>query len=129
MKKELDENQSMRLVELGVPKGRATVSVMLTSVDNGCEQRYCMPIFTYTDVMELLPKEIKVKVTDRYQEEKDDTYFLVTEWYRRWVVYYREASSHCPRHAVKIERPELLDCLYELAVWCLEKGHIKTDSL
>lgn len=53
MKRSLTKEQSARLIEQGVPREKASTVEQIPDYDN--------PIFTLTDILEILPKEIKIE--------------------------------------------------------------------
>lgn len=119
MKNQLTKQQSQHLLELGVPREKMTQLV---------EHKGLIPIvertFRLTDLLEILPKEIK----PNKGWQKADYYELVITHTKEdeWDVNYY--SWNCEEFLSNIpETHELIDALYELTVWCLENGHLKFD--
>lgn len=111
MKTQLTKEQSLHLIELGVLKEKAS-DESWTSYTPACVGfRY--PIFTLTDILEILPKEIV------YQELK---YQIRIEWDDEWYADYVEDGYNS---VITAKSEELIDALYELCVWCLENKYIK----
>lgn len=117
MKTKLTTEQSAHLIELGVPREKASLILPIASyeiedilVTNG------KPIFTLTNLLEILPKDI---YTDR------DYPFRIESWFVEcavvWDIQYVGIAESF------IQNKELIDALYELVVWCIENGHLKFD--
>ena len=112
MKTQLTAEQSAKLIELGVSPERASkIKVEVKESSRGCPNIYCSevkrPIFTLADILDILPKE---NVGSNLGMEYD------CEFKQWWVGYnLRHLES----------APELIDALYSLLVWCLEKGYVK----
>ncbi len=130
MKSLLTAEESAKLIELGVSPERASG----TCIDfNGAGRyayvcgeeaqlvRYCVNghfyveecrIFTLADILDILPKEI-------------EDYHLSIESFKEthYVAYIRDSNDdYLIPHK---DAPELIDALYSLLVWCLEKGYVK----
>ena len=116
MKTELTEEQSKHLIDLGVPKEKAS------EVENGGagnEVDKYIYTFTLTDILDILPKEI---------EYKGDIYYFRLDW-RRTIQYDVEYIS---LEGIYLDSnfshaDELIDALYELLCWVIENGHLKFD--
>lgn len=51
-------------------------------------------------------------------------YHLQIEGYSNWYVGYFNSMSE--DYATEVEnKPELIDALYELLLWCVDKGYIR----
>lgn len=139
MKTTLSIEQSARLIELGVDANKASM-VSWKQTENwqrksvlgdkehlqlkpfqpmvmGFERFDCKDIFTLTDILSILPKEI-------YSEERDLSYFLTM------VMPPHKCQAYYHRYSPKgfgpiMKAPELIDSLYQLLIWCLEQGHCK----
>lgn len=129
MKTELTTEQSAHLIELGVPKE------MASEVENGGagnEVDKYIYTFTLTDLLEILPKEIKIPVMDEILEEPEYyiKYRIAFEWNSsdfgqtppKYIAYYKEVSwvAH-DTPFIKFKSDELIDALYELVCWYYEK--------
>ncbi len=132
LKTQLTAEESAKLIELGVSPERASG----TCIDfNGAGRyayvcgeeaqlvRYCVNghfyveecrIFTLADILDILPKEI-------------EDYHLSIESFKEthYVAYIRDSNDdYLIPHK---DAPELIDALYSLLVWCLEKWHVKLN--
>ena len=110
MKTELTIKESQHLVELGVSKEKASQRISYGYA--GYEA-----IFTFTDVLELLPKE--------FVPNKDNEYKVCLDiWITndRCVVSYDYITHNgCFNYR---ESKELIDALYELLCWAIENKYI-----
>ena len=111
MKTELTKEQSRHLIDLGVPEKMAT--------RNDYEiEMFDYPVFTLTDLLKILPKEIKTE---------DNIYWQTILWTgTSYFVGYRNHNTDRWLYQVCL-KDELIDALYELTVWCIENGHLKFD--
>ena len=114
MKTELTIEQSQKLIELGV-------DAKLASDEYGGGDCKIIPIFTLSDLLSILPKEI---------EDNGLTYGLSIwvdegEWH---VKYHQTSLAYRPLSESYNESPELIDALYQLLIWTIENGYIKTDN-
>ena len=107
MKTQLTKEQSQHLIDLGVPKEKASdkISYGFLGYD---------PIFTLTDLLEILPKEIELDRKPKHFAQLNILYR-----FEKWLVEYQDITL-----SVKIKE-ELIDSLYELCVWCLENNYLK----
>lgn len=115
------------LQELGVNTGNASMTWMLYPYEEGKQlqlslrewktfkepfrKEHCIPAFTFLDILELLPKEIKTG-TDTYWITM---YFSDNCWHICYSMsdefdYYQEFLS-C----------SLIDAAYEMLCWCVEE--------
>ena len=106
MKTQLTEEQSQHLIDLGVPKEKASIK----------QDIYGPALFTLTDLLEILPKEI---------EYNDSLYFLHIQRLRFGIysMKYENYSGEYLRSNF-IHNKEFIDALYELTVWCIENKYI-----
>lgn len=118
MKTQLTKEQSQHLIDLGVPKEKASIRHIELTLEE-------YQVFNLTDLLGILPKEIE------YKEEIfslmcpiDITYGIDTsEDPNVWVASYDDygetgfESQFCHK--------ELIDSLYELCVWTIENGYLK----
>ncbi len=111
----LTPEQSAKLIELGVSPERASESKY-----NRYYQRY-NPIFTLADILDILPKEFNVSGTPaRLQMYNHSAEY----WIVSYVIYDGATLTYqklCSTGA------GLIDALYSLLLWCLEKGYVKLD--
>lgn len=117
MKSLLTAEQSAKLIELGVSPERASeIKVEVKEPSRGCPNIYCSevkhPIFTLADILDILPKEVKI--------HRDGDALSCGQW----RVGYSNCAEYCNHTKVA---PELIDALYSLLLWCLEKGYVKLD--
>lgn len=107
MKTQLTKEESAHLINLGVPKEKASdkISYGFLGYD---------PIFTLTDLFSILPKEIKI-------ENKEYSLIIEFNSLYAFAFYYR---GNTPSLGKK-RKEELIDALYELCVWCLENNYLK----
>lgn len=119
MKTQLIKEQSQHLINLGVPKEKASAYAYVDShqYKGGIElPPVQVPIFTLTDFLEILPKEIEDIETDWWLE------FLMgySAPQHKWIVGYHAISDKDRGVQFTRNSTELIDALYELCVWCLE---------
>ncbi len=117
MKTQLTASESTKLIELGVSPERASMRESSAAYGNGSRGIMKVPetpIFTLTDILDILPKEIEDYhlSIESFKETHYTTY--IRDNYDDYLIPNKDA-------------PELIDALYSLLVWCLEKG-IPTDS-
>lgn len=115
MKDILIPEQSQRLIELGIDPSKASDFEHLDPYGLDDAIPTGVPLFTLSDILSLLPKEIIIEgypyhlnidypyltcgVAARYLDEEDDSLTGVL----------------CP---------ELIDALFELLVWCITNKHL-----
>lgn len=78
-----------------------------------------VPTYTFQDIIELLPKEIKI-VTD---------YYLTISTYDCdvWSIYYSMSDEF--DYYKEFKSDSLIDAAYEMLCWCIENGYIKINQL
>lgn len=126
---QLNKDQSRHLLELGVPKEKASLVAVKKIRDwqqkprvnpreyivnsphipvvIGFEEFEEHPIFALTDLIDILPKEIV-----------HGCFLQMMVYKEKWVVSYNTN--------IKIfEHEELIIALYDLTCWCIENGHLK----
>ncbi|MDE6410036.1 MAG: hypothetical protein K2K81_07325 [Muribaculaceae bacterium] len=108
MKTTLTIEESAKLIELGVDAKLASSYVGM----------YRVPTFTLTDILSILPKEI-----DGYHLSIEASSQGYEVSYMLWDI-----GDEAYHFMGATERPELIDALNQLAIWCLENNHIKTDK-
>lgn len=119
MKTELTIEQSQRLIELGISARNASKTKAFDDpVSQWTNRGY--PIFTLTDLLNILPKEI-----DGYELNISTTNHECFVSYILWDViddydYIRDILQDKQSFA-----HELIDALYELAIFCIEHEFIK----
>lgn len=115
MKTTLTIEESARLIELGVDPKLASKEVATTIY----EQEYNdprHPIFTLTDILAILPKEV------RYNGVLESlTIFIDNNTSVATYPFYNSNDAH-------FISSELIDALYQLLIWAVENGYVKTDK-
>ena len=115
MKTQLTAEESAKLIELGVSPERASERTPdytdLNNTGRPLERREPLPIFTIADILDILPKEVKI--------HRDGDALSMIYHCGQWRVGYSNCAEYCNHTKVA---PELIDALYSLLVWCLEKG-------
>lgn len=118
MKTQLTASESAKLIALGISPERASERTPdYTDINNTgkpLERRELLPVFTLADIINILPKEVKI-------HRDGDTLSMIYHC-GQWRVGYSNCAEYCNHTKVA---PELIDALYSLLVWCLEKGYVK----
>lgn len=112
MKTQLTASESAKLIELGVSPERASERNSSVAYGNGARgimKSPEIPVFTLADLIDILPKEIN---REHLEIGTDDG-----EWYAEYNNTTLPSSYSFA--------PELIDALYSLLLWCLEKGYVK----
>ena len=123
MKTQLTAEESAKLIELGVSPERASARTFdLKDVNNlgkPLERRELSPVFTLADILDILPKGIcheglwiKLRITTWIDEP----------WF---AGYQNQVGVYVTPNEAPFSAPELIDALYSLLVWCLEKEYVK----
>lgn len=123
MKTQLTTSESAKLIELGVSPERASARTFdLKDVNNlgkPLERRELSPVFTLADILDILPKGIcheglwiKLRITTWIDEP----------WF---AGYQNQVGVYVTPNEAPFSAPELIDALYSLLVWCLEKEYVK----
>ncbi len=124
MKTQLTAEQSAKLIELGVSPERASeIKVEVKESSRGCPNIYCSevkrPIFTLTDILDILPKEIRHNsCTYKLNIDYPPIGMVAARYNTEWDDLDSLTGCLCK---------ELIDALYSLLVWCLEKGYVKLN--
>lgn len=108
MKTCLDKTQSQHLIDLGVPKEKASIE----------QDMYGPALFTLTDLLEILPKEIEGRYINHSLCMNYGCDMPESE-HNLWFAYYDDLNDLEPKYA-----KELIDSLYELCVWCLKSKYL-----
>ena len=112
MKTQLTAEESAKLIELGVSPERASERESSVAYGNGARgimKAPQTPIFSLADILDILPKEIN---REHLEMGADDE-----EWYAEYNNITLAGSYSFAS--------ELIDALYSLLLWCLEKGYVK----
>ena len=134
MKSELTIEESARLVELGVDPNLATKRNLGLSVPTGEPHIYEIikkggePIFRITDLFSILPKEL-IYPSPRILTitAAGDLYFV---FYATWEKEYEHSTEDTVTHHdgdKMFSSHELIDALYMLLVYYLEKNDFKVE--
>ena len=122
MKTQLTAEESAKLIELGVSPERASESNSSVAYGNGATGIMKVPetpIFTLADILDILPKEINAfGIPARLQMYNHPAEY----WIASYVTY--DGGTLTYQNPCSAEK-ELIDALYSLLVWCLEKGYVK----
>lgn len=125
MKTQLTAEESAKLIELGVSPERASESKSSVAYGNGARGIMKVPetpIFTLSDLVSLLPK----KITFGHRTNCRLKMQLIISSKDRISEVWQACYLHTSLKA-NAEAPELIDALYSLLLWCLEKGYVKLD--
>lgn len=116
MKTKLTKEESAHLINLGVPKEKASdkEAIIDRKGDGFPTITGYASIFRLTDLLEILPKEIELERKPKHFAQLSILYRL-----ERWWVEYQDITL-----SVRIKE-ELIDALYELTIWCIENKHLK----
>ena len=124
MKSLLTAEQSAKLIELGVSPERASKRTFdLKDVNNlskPLERRELLPIFTLADILDILPKKITFGHRTNCRLKMQPIISSKDRISEVWQACYLHTSLKA-----NAEAEELIDALYSLLVWCLEKGYVK----
>lgn len=132
MKRKLTREESQHLIDLGIPKEKASAfeyigelewDICDNYLDNPINEK--APIFTTDDLLEILPEEIEVE-----DKELKDWCNLDIQIYRESVDVSYNTWSDCGYGSCWLGTPyfsrkELIDALYRLVCWCVENKYIK----
>ncbi|WP_289745007.1 hypothetical protein [Paramuribaculum intestinale] len=110
MRNLLTAEESAKLIELGVSRSKAN-GIWLPHVTE-------VQPFTLIDILDILPKEPK------YDSIGRPFTLHIREYKGDWRVWYARDGADVMIGGGK-HAPELIDALYSLLVWCLEKGYVK----
>lgn len=120
MRTTLTPEQSATLIAKGISTDKASERTPdykdINNTGKPLERRELLPIFTLADILSLLPKELKYDSLGRpyilhIEIEKDRAIAA----YRRGWDSVVGADKRCP---------ELIDALYSLLCWVIDKGYI-----
>lgn len=124
MKTQLTAEESAKLVELGVNASQASekekIYVSQQSRDTALMYQvfyHYASIFTLADIIDILPKEIR---------HNGCTYKLNIDYPPIGMVAARYNTEEDDLDSLKgYLSEELIDVLYSMLLWCLEKGYMK----
>ena len=110
MKTRLTKKQTIHLIKLGVPVGKASEQIYEEINDTG--RFFRQPTFTLDDLLDLLPKEI-----ERPKEEKvlhDSANLVIHGLDGEWAVEYEYIDGKLGSY---FQAGELIDALYSAVLW------------
>lgn len=112
MKTQLTAEESAKLIELGVSPGKAN-GLWLPGTD-------AIIPFALTDILDILPKKITFGHRTNCRLKMQPIISSKDRISEVWQACYLHTSLKA-----NAEASELIDALYSLLVWCLEKGYVK----
>lgn len=135
MKQVLDIEQMKHLHELGLDTSKASMQYVANNNDiifvvpkecgyhiKDVEDGYIVcDALTLPDILDLLPKEMKDK--DGYKFVLKIEYGLLSRVWHIGYYYYDVAST-----GNLYSGDNLIDTVYKMLCWCIEKGYISTDK-
>lgn len=119
METKLTKGQSQHLIDLGVPEKMAS-SELVENLEQAYDDKPRPKIFTLTDLLEILPKEIMLDKEHGLDFGWD---FYSTEWFAQ----YCDEDCFCAYEEAQYYAEELIDALYKLTVWCIENSHLNFE--
>lgn len=117
MKQLLTIEQSAELIKRGISEERASEYKLNPAFDDlALEWRKPLPIFTFTDLLSLLPKEIENGLYSLYLMADN------VEWDSMY------SSTHAGYDPYFVANgKELIDVLYKTLLWAIDNNHVKLD--
>jgi hypothetical protein len=119
IKDRLTPGQSQRLIELGVAPSKASGFEYLDPYGLDDAIPTGVPLFTLSDILSLLPKEL----CNRINGIRYDCHLSMYGYNKTWGAMYRLDDGD--DFLVVFESPELIDALYKLLVWSITNQHLK----
>ncbi len=123
MKTQLTVEESAKLIELGVSPERASERNSSVAYGNGARgimKSPEIPIFTLADILDILPTKITFGHRTNCRLKMQPIISSKDRISEVWQACYLHTSLKA-----NAEAPELIDALYSLLVWRLEKGYVK----
>lgn len=121
IKDQLTPEQSSRLIELGVDPSKASAyEVKEEAVTDKITIETKEPIFTLADLLSLLPKTINFGNRSCCRLKFQAIVSIHDGLSEVWQACYTHTSCKTNKEA-----SELIDCLYELLIWCITNKYIK----
>lgn len=123
MKTQLTAEESAKLIELGVSPERASERNSSVAYGNGARGIMKVPetpIFTLADILDILPKKITFGHRTNCRLKMQPIISSKDRISEVWQACYLHTSLKA-----NAEAPELIDALYSLLLWRLEKGCVK----
>lgn len=112
MKIRLTKEESQHLIDLGVPKEKASMTSNQIERGEVYYNDYYQEIFTLTDLLEILPKELSDANTNEPKPTLQMAYIGVEN-----DGYWYGIYENCDKVIVGTESKELIDALYQLTCW------------
>lgn len=130
MKQTLSVKQSATLIAKGISADKASFDSCATAVGSAVRTP-TPPIFTLTDLLSLLPKEIEVNFPNADGGIDTEDCFLCTQWCingdyadnHHWCAFYTPGFQVVGDFSAK----ELIDALYKCLIWAIDNNHVKLD--
>lgn len=116
MKTELTIEQSQRLIERGVNP------IFASGLAKDPVSQWELPVFTLIDIAKLLPERKAFADAEAYL----NIHFELAG--HKWVAQYLDYDKD-DDVIVEKSAPELIDALFLLCLWCIDKGYIDTQKL
>lgn len=122
MKTTLTVEESQRLIELGVDPKMAREWEIVDTTDENDPNSFLdyeeYPIFSLTNLLSILPKEIEDSNLDIISTQVDiKNHKKVSGWIATYIDSHNDLAFG---DESVFQSPELIDALYQLLIWCLE---------
>ena len=121
MKTILTVEESQRLIDLGVDPKMASEWDIVDTTDENDPNSFLdyeeYPIFSLTNLLSILPKEIKI--------HRDGDNLSMIYHCGQWRVGYTNCAEYCNHTKVA---SELIDALNSLLIWCLTEKKINLNQ-
>lgn len=126
MKTKLTKEESVRLIALGVSADKASASKSCVAYGNGARgiaKAPTAPIFTIADILSMLPKSVC--------HNGLDCKFRITSWCDEpyFAGYQNQVGVYITPDEAPFSAIELIDALYELLCWVIQKFPTYTTYL
>lgn len=125
----LSIEQMLILKELGIDTSKASMYIWLEDhgdivLSNGnAPQLPCNTILTFTlqDILDILPEYI-------YDDDYMKCYFSLERWGGKYFICYDRLEYEETIELYSVSHHSSLGAAYQALLWCIENGHIKTNS-
>lgn len=112
-------------------RNERVIGVEAKIVFKDSDSNYSTSIFTLTDLLSLLPKEIEVDFPNANGGIYTEDCYLCTQWCingdcadnHQWSVFYTPGFQVVKDFCAK----ELIDALYKCLIWAIDNNHVKLD--
>ena len=130
IKTTLTVEESDRLIDLGVDPKLASecISAMKVCASGRGIIRLpeSKPIYTLADILSILPKEIEDSNLDIISTQVDiKNHKKVSGWIATYIDSHNDLTF---TDGLVFQAPELIDALYQLLIWILKNGYLKTEK-